>query len=444
MNLFRNQWLKSISSVFTVAVFVLITATVSFGQATGSLSGTVSDTTGAIVQGANVTIKNTATNATRNVVTNEEGRWTIAILPVGIYSVTYEKEGFKKSINENVSVEASVPRTIEVSLEVGGIENIVTVTSDQPLVQTETAATSRQITGEEITKIPTSTRSFTGLLSSEAGVSTDLSPVATNGNGNQSPSVNGTRTTSTSLYFNGVDATNITSNEGSLSDNIAPAPETLQEVKLQTSLYDASTGRSGGGNFQLVTKQGGNNFRGNAYYYFQNNKLTSNEFFFKEAGIEKPKADRNEGGFTIGGPIVKDKFFFFGGLQFTKALTGFVPTASSRTVLPLALVALGENRADRAAIASAFNQFNGCSGTNCLTAADISNVAFNLLNLRNPVTGGYVIPVPNSTFTALRTSTGAAVVDQSGTGSFQIGFPSTGARTLQRNNQLGEQRNVQE
>ncbi|MFN2392670.1 MAG: TonB-dependent receptor domain-containing protein, partial [Pyrinomonadaceae bacterium] len=141
---------------------------------------------------------------------------------------------------------------------------------------------------------------------------------------------------------------------------------------------------------------------------------------------------------------VKDKFFFFGGLQFTKALTGFVPTASSRTVLPLALVALGENRADRAAIASAFNQFNGCSGTNCLTAADISNVAFNLLNLRNPVTGGYVIPVPNSTFTALRTSTGAAVVDQSGTGSFQIGFPSTGARTLQRNNQLGEQRNVQE
>jgi hypothetical protein len=89
-----------------------------------------------------------------------------------------------------------------------------------------------------------------------------LPPSLINGTGNISPSVNGTRTTSTSLFFNGIDATNLTSNEGSLSDNIAPAPETLQEVKLQTSLYDASTGRSGGGNFQLVTRGGSNEFRG--------------------------------------------------------------------------------------------------------------------------------------------------------------------------------------
>jgi hypothetical protein len=110
-------------------------------------------------------------------------------------------------------------------------------------------------------------------LSAEAGVSSDLPPVLTNGNGNISPSVNGTRTTSTSLSFNGIDATNITSNEGSLANNIAPAPETLAEVKLQTSLYDASTGRSGGGNFQLITKSGGNAFHGSAYYYLQNEKF---------------------------------------------------------------------------------------------------------------------------------------------------------------------------
>ena len=113
------------------------------------------------------------------------------------------------------------------------------------------------------------TRSFTHLLSSEAGVSADLPPVLVNGTGNISPSVNGTRTTSTSLFFNGIDATNLTSNEGSLTDNIAPAPETLQEVKLQTSLYDASTGRSGGGNFQLVTRSGSNLFGGTAYFTFQ-------------------------------------------------------------------------------------------------------------------------------------------------------------------------------
>ena len=92
-------------------------------------------------------------------------------------------------------------------------------------------------------------------------MSADLPPVLINGTGNISPSVNGTRTTSTSLFFNGIDATNLSSNEGSMSDNISPAPEMLEEVKLQTSLYDASTGRSGGGNFQLITRSGSNSFR---------------------------------------------------------------------------------------------------------------------------------------------------------------------------------------
>ena len=423
-----NFILKILTLIFS---FLLVQSV--FAQATGSLSGTVTDAAGALVQGASIKIKNTATNSERVVITNEDGRWTIPVLPIGTYMIIYEKAGFNTSVNENISVEASVPRTVETVLEVGSVQNIVTVTSDQPLVQSETAATSRQITGEEITKIPTSTRSFTGLLSSEAGVSAELSPVGVAGNGNVSPSVNGTRTTSTSLFFNGVDATNITSNEGSLNDNISPAPETLQEVKLQTSLYDASTGRSGGGNFQLVTKSGGNQFTGSAYYYLQNKKFNSNEFFLEEAGVEKPRADRTETGFTVGGPIVKDRFFFFGGYQFTNANTGLVPTARTRTVLPQALTVLGDNRS-REAIAAAFNQFNGCAGTNCLTAADINPVAFNIFNLRNPVTGGFVLPSLSSNNVRQ-----LGIVDQTGTGSFQFGaFPGITTRTLQRNNPLVE------
>ena len=134
--------------------------------------------------------------------------------------------------------------------------------ADAALLTMTTSATSRSLTGAELETIPTSTGSFTHLLSSEAGVSADLPPVLTNGTGNISPSVNGTRTTSTSLFFNGIDATNLTSNEGAMSDNISPASDTLEEVKLQTSMYDASTGRSGGGNFQLVTRSGTNAFRG--------------------------------------------------------------------------------------------------------------------------------------------------------------------------------------
>ncbi len=418
--------------LFSVLLALFI-APAAFAQATGGLSGTVKDKNDAVIQGAAVTVKNLATNLTRNAVTDADGRWTVTLLPVGAYSVSYEKEGFKKSVVTSTAVEASVTHAVDVRLEVGGTDVFVDVTSDQPLVQAESATTVRQITGEQLTRTPTSVRSFTGLLGTEAGVSTELSPVGTNGNGNQSPSVNGTRTTSTSLFFNGIDATNITSNEGSLTDNISPAPETLQEVKLQTSLYDASTGRSGGGNFQLVTKSGGNRFTGTAYYYLQNKAFNSNEFFLEQNGNEKPRADRTETGFTLGGPIIKDKFFFFGGYQFTDANTGLVPTARTRTILPLAFSVLGDDRSP-AAIAAAFNQFNGCAGATCLTAADISPVAVNILSLRNPVTGGFYLPsLVGANFRPL------GIVDQSGTGSFQYGnFPTITSRTIQRNNPLVE------
>jgi hypothetical protein len=215
--------------------------------------------------------------------------------------------------------------------------------------------------------------------------------------------VNGTRTTSTSLFFNGIDATNLTSNEGSLSDNVAPASDTLGEVKLQTSMYDASTGRSGGGNFQLVTRSGTNAFRGSAHYNFQHEKLNSNDFFYEKDGIDKPRARRNEGGFSIGGPIRQNRFFFFGGYQRTQAETGFVPTASSITVLPQALQSIQGARTKENLLA-AFSALNPailgsipkaqCSGPT--DTACISDVALNLLNLRNPVTGDFVIPAPRA------------------------------------------------
>lgn len=420
----------------------------SMGQAgpTGTFSGTVTDPQGATVAGATVIIRNTGTNQSRTTTTSEDGRFIFNALPVGTYEATFEQAGFGKSVYPGVQIEAAVPRTIDVALTVGEATAVVNVNDTAPLLTPETATNSRQITGEEITRVPTSTRSFTQLTTSAAGVSADLAPVAVNSNGNVSPSVNGTRTTATSLYFNGIDATNITSNEGSLTDNIAPAPETLQEVKLQTSLYDASTGRSGGGNFQLVTRSGGNRFTGSAYYYGQNKRFVSNEFFLENEGLEKPDATRNEAGFTIGGPIIKDKFFFFGGYQFTDARTGFVSTARSTTVLPLALTLINGERT-AANVAAAFNQVRpACNVTplpaTCLTAADIAPIALRLLNLRNPVTGDFIIGAPRS---------GGRVigVDQTGTGSFQFGttpvFGGTGVttRTLLRENPLVAQTNVE-
>ncbi|MGI9068065.1 MAG: carboxypeptidase regulatory-like domain-containing protein [Pyrinomonadaceae bacterium] len=370
---------------------------------TGTLTGVVRDQNEANMPGVAITLKNIGTGATRTVTSNDEGRWMVPALSVGTYEVTYELTGFKKLVRDRVEVEAAVPRTLEDKLEIGEIGATVNINEGAALITPDTSAVARQLSAEQLVQVPTSTRSFTQLLSAEAGVSSDLSPVLTNGNGNQSPSVNGTRTTSTSLFFNGVDATNITSNEGSLNGNIAPAPETLSEVKLQTSLYDASTGRSGGGNFQLITKSGTNQFNGSAYHYLQNEKFNSNDFFFNKDGIERPKARRNEGGFTIGGPIIKDRFFFFGGFQHTSADTGFVPTASSITVLPAALALIPGERTKENVLA-AFSLLNpsilaSIPKAQCASPTDracISDVAIKLLNLKNPATGDFFIPAPRA------------------------------------------------
>lgn len=413
------------------------------GGTVGTLTGVVKDPQGANLPGVSVSVRNIGTGATRTTVTNGEGHWTLPGLPIGTYEVSYEITGFKKLVRERVEVEASVPRTLEDTLEVGEIGAVINITHGAALITPETSAVSRQLSSEQLVEVPTSTRSFTQLLSTEAGVNTDLSPVLTNGNGNQSPSVNGTRTTSTSLFFNGIDATNITTNEGSLNDNIAPAPETLQEVKLQTSLYDASTGRSGGGNFQLVTKTGANRFSGNVYYYLQNEKLNANDYFFNKEEIDRPKARRNEGGFTLGGPIVKDRFFFFGGYQYTNAITGFVPTARSLSVTPLALRFLGSDRS-AAAIANAFNQVRGvCNVTplpaGCLTAADISPIAVNLLNLKNPATGDFVFASPRANAQVIGVDRANRANGQISTRSFQFGNAPVTTRALFEDNPLVQQ-----
>jgi hypothetical protein len=405
MNLYaivRPRSIFSLLLTLTLLCVVQLTAPAQSGTA-GTLTGVVKDPNGANLPGVSVSVRNLGTGATRTATSGEDGHWTLPALPIGTYEVTYETTGFKKLVRDRVEVEASVPRTLEDKLEVGAIDAVVNIAEGAALITPETSTVARQLSSEQLVQVPTSTRSFTQLLSAEAGVSSDLSPVLTNGNGNQSPSVNGTRTTSTSLFFNGIDATNITSNEGSLNGNIAPAPETLSEVKLQTSLYDASTGRSGGGNFQLVTKSGTNEFNGSAYLYLQNEKFNANDFFFNKDGIDRPKARRNEGGFTIGGPIVQDRFFFFGGYQHTHAETGFVPTASSITVLPAALRLISGERTKENLFA-AFSQLNpgilaSIPKAQCNSPVDrncISDVAVKLLNLRNPATGDFLIPAPRA------------------------------------------------
>ncbi len=402
--------MRLVSRLSAAVVFVAMVAVLAApapvsaqGSPAGTLTGTIADSSGGVLPSVTVIAKELQTGLTQQTISGGEGDWRIPGLPGGTYELTFELDGFKRLVRNGIIVEAAVTRSVPVTLEVGGVTETVQVAADAALLNVTTATTSRSLTAAELEAVPTSTGSFTHLLSSEAGVSADLPPVLINGTGNISPSVNGTRTTSTSLFFNGIDATNLTSNEGSMSDNIAPASDMLEEVKLQTSMYDASTGRSGGGNFQLVTRSGSNSVRGSAHYNYQHEKLNSNDFFYEKDGIAKPRARRNEGGFTLGGPIRQNRFFFFGGYQRTQAETGFVPTASSVTVLPQALQLISGARTKENLLA-AFAALNPsilqsipkaqCGGPG--DTACISDVSLNLLNLRNPTTGDFVIPAPRA------------------------------------------------
>lgn len=357
----------------------------------GGLSGVVLDPAGLAVDGARVRVTGVQNGIAREVRSNHEGRWEVRFLPAGRYRVEIEAPGFTPFVHEQVPVEAAVVLALPARLSLAPVESAVTVVGEVPLVNLNAATAVRQIDTRELVQVPTATRSFTHLLAADPGVSADLPPALVNGNGNISPSVNGLRTTSNSVQFNGVDATNFTSNEGSLADNIAPAPETLEEVKLQTSLYDASVGRSGGGNFQLVTRSGGNEFHGSVYGYAQNEAFNANDFFYNRDGIARPRARRWETGFAAGGSLKKDRLFFFGGYQRTDAETAYVPTAQSLSHLPDALSLIpGQRTAE-----SLFQAFRATNSAFSLTSPDqIDPLAVRLLQLRNPVTGDYVIPAP--------------------------------------------------
>jgi hypothetical protein len=380
-----------------VLLFVLLTASVCARAATGSLAGTVTDPSAAAIVNAKVSARNIATGQTFEQTTDATGSWRLSLLPPGTYEVAFAAQGFKRTVRSGVNVEAAVVRNVDETLTVGAAQDEIAVTEDAILVDTHDATNFRQFNSLELQQVPSGTRNFTHLLSAEAGISNDLPPVAVNDNGAISPSVSGQRRTSNSLTFNGTDVTNLLTSEGSLTETVSPAPETLQEVKVQTSLYDASTGRSGGGNFQLITQGGGNQFHGSGYFFAQNEAFASNDFFFERDGIEKPNARRYEWGGTFGGPIKKDKAFFFVGYQRTDAETAFVPTGSAQASLPLALnLITGDRTAD--ALAAAFNAAN--TGGVVLTVnsgnpfTDISPIAVALFNARNPATGDYLIPAP--------------------------------------------------
>ncbi|HQU84612.1 MAG TPA: TonB-dependent receptor [Pyrinomonadaceae bacterium] len=377
----------------------MFTVNFAFGQGTtGQISGTVTDPNGALVQGASVKLTNLETNLSRDSVSNNEGSFSFQLLPPARYSVEINAQGFAKYKSE-VVVNITQTTVVDAALSVTGGDTVVNV--EAPILQAETAQNGRVVTGETIRQLPLPTRNFQQLLTLSPGAQSGVSNTTDLGRGDAVISVNGQRTTSNSVRINGVDANSIGTNS---TPNIAvPATDSLQEFIVQTSLYDASNGRNSGGNVEAVTKSGTNDLHGSVYYFLRNRRFNANEPFIKARGIARPVLDRNQFGATFGGPVVKDRVFFFGSYQGTREKNGMSLTNSLTS--PTVPAGLTDTNRTAAGLAATFG----------LAEATISPVAVNILNAK---LGNGRFAIPSSGVTGLSALT-PVVVPQSGVSRFR-------------------------
>jgi hypothetical protein len=329
---------------------LMFAATASAQGTTGQLTGTIVDPNGAVVQGATVNVRNRDTGLERQATTNDDGAFSVQLLPPGLYRVSVSAMGFGEAAVEEVRVQITETATVNISLAVAGGSSTVTVTADPPTVQLESSQVGRVIDERAISQLPLPTRNFQQLLTLSPGTYASIANNTELGRGDVTVSVNGQRTTSNNIRINGIDANSVGTNS---TPNLAvPATDSLQEFIVQTSTYDASTGRNAGGNVEAVTKSGSNDFHGNVYEFFRNEKLNANDFFLNTAGRPRPIFRRNQFGGTIGGPIVREKFFFFGSYQGTRERNG--ASLNNSLTFPIIDPRLTDNNRTAAGLATAF------------------------------------------------------------------------------------------
>jgi len=208
--------------------------------------------------------------------------------------------------------------TVNVQLRVASAADTITVLSGA--LQRDGPQLGRVVDSEVVSELPQATRNFTQILALSPGATVGLPDNTALGRNSQNISVNGARVTQNDYQINGIDANKIDTNSAAML--AVPAPETIQEFKVQTSLYDAAFGRGGGGSVQAITRSGGNTFHGAVYDYFRNEVLNANDPFLKAASVERPILRRNVLGVIAGGPVRKDRTFFFVSYQATRVRNG--------------------------------------------------------------------------------------------------------------------------
>lgn len=363
---------------------------------TGAISGTVLDPAGAMVPNARVAVLNEETGLPRVLFTDPDGLFRATLLPPGSYSIEITAQGFGSQTLPSVRVVASEITALELRLKLGVYNTTVIVEASPDLVQTQSSTLGRATDQKTIVSLPLANRNFSQILALSPGVVVELPNAGAFGRNTQNVSVNGAKTTANNFQFDGIDANNMSENSASGFDpevGIAiPAPDTIAEFKVQTGMYDAGFGRSAGANVDIVSKSGTNEFHGSLWEFFRNDALDANDFFLNRDGQSRPVLRQNQFGGTIGGPIVKQKTFFFGAYQGSIQENGQAPGALQSTFLPLLT-----NDRSAAALGKLFAGQTGAFGGAAVSpdGSNINPVALALLNFKLP-DGSYAIPNPQT------------------------------------------------
>jgi hypothetical protein len=309
----------------TMAIVVAGTLCGNAQTSTGQIKGIVTDASGAVVPGAQVTAVSLDTGFKRATVSRADGSFLIPLLDPSRYSVEIVAKSFERLVQGPITVQVTETADLgHVVLTVGSATATVTVTSQEELLQTEDATLGKVFDSTLIEALPLSTRNFTQLLSLQAGVSGAIPGTLALGNGTSQFSVGGGRVYDNAVNLDGVNAVS-SSSSGSFS---VPSPDALDEFKMQTGNYSAEYGRAGSGSVDVTTKSGTNKFHGDGFYFFRNKALDANAYFAKQAdiidGTPNVAADIRQAqwGGTVGGPIKKDKLFFFFSYQSTDQING--------------------------------------------------------------------------------------------------------------------------
>ena len=355
-------------------------------QTTGRISGAVRDPNGARIVGAEVTVTSLATAEERKSTTDAEGDYAVPLLPPGAYRVRAAAEGFNPAVSESVRVVITETTTVNAELAVAGVSAETVTVSAAPLVQGGGPQMGRVVDSRAVAELPLATRNFLQILALSPGTFVDLPDNTALGRNSQNVFVNGARATQNNFEINGVDANQLDYNGwGTVA---VPAPETIQEFKVQTSLYDATFGRGAGGSVQAVTKSGTNELHGALYEYFRDDALNANNPFLKAAGVGRPVLDRNAFGGLVGGPVKTDRAFFFASYQGTRERNG--ASDSSLTSSIFIDRRLTDDRSEQTLLAT-FRPLL----PNRLPATSIHPSALALLNIKLPG-GGFLIPTPQA------------------------------------------------